>query len=566
MPYTFTDLKNYLDRLEKLKGVGGFLTRNELCRTLAGNKWEYLTITTKGLPGDTTRKKGVFLSARVHPGETGASWMMEGVINFLTSNTQEAQILRDKFVFKIVPMLNPDGVVHGNYRCSLAGCDLNRRWKNPSPVLHPTVYHSKQLAIDFGKSRDIILYWDLHGHSRKKNLFFYGNSNNDIKEEVRLFPFIMSKIWEEFSYKLCRFKVQRHKESTSRIAMWRSLSTNNVFTLEASFWGPNIGPLKDNHFRIEDYHSIGHKLWQAILVYAKIEWDSLKQYLEIKDKDLELEEQEQEEKQEQGKKQKDTDKKNNKNGEITKQPSIKSHSQPPIVKPSNIKFEKKSECGVSSICSSTTLGQNHNVKRELTPDEVLSSYGKFDKIWHTNLISGKTNRPCIKIKSRKEQEKVKTARNDEPLSRTQNVIRSLNTSVLLEEFKKWNENQSDDDMSSESGETTSGSESNFDEKDLVKILPSNKMKWHSKSKRSKNRKYFSLKYQRINSKWDKSSSKLNTIQKPISRSESYRKIKRGDLNKTSTSGTGYISSLCKSSNNLQDKGQKVPDNSMNISR
>jgi len=55
-------------------------------------------------------------------------------------------------------------------------------------------------------------------------------------------------------------------------------------------------------------------------------------------------------------------------------------------------------------------------------------------------------------------------------------------------------------MSSESGETTSGSESNFDEKDLVKILPSNKMKWHSKSKRSKNRKYFSLKSQRINSK------------------------------------------------------------------
>jgi murein tripeptide amidase MpaA len=136
----------------------------------------------------------VFLSARIHPGETGASWMMEGVLNFLTSNTSEAQILRDKFVFKIIPMLNPDGVIHGNYRCSLAGCDLNRRWKSPSPVIHPPIYHAKQLACNFSKARDMILYCDLHGHSRKKNLFIYGNTNNQIKEEVKLFPFIMSKI------------------------------------------------------------------------------------------------------------------------------------------------------------------------------------------------------------------------------------------------------------------------------------------------------------------------------------------------------------------------------------
>ena len=29
-------------------------------------------------------------------------------------------------------MLNVDGVIIGNYRCSLAGNDLNRRWHNPS--------------------------------------------------------------------------------------------------------------------------------------------------------------------------------------------------------------------------------------------------------------------------------------------------------------------------------------------------------------------------------------------------------------------------------------------------
>ncbi|OBS67497.1 hypothetical protein A6R68_03962, partial [Neotoma lepida] len=39
-------------------------------------------------------------------------------------DSSDAQLLRDTFVFKVVPMLNPDGVIVGNYRCSLAGRDL----------------------------------------------------------------------------------------------------------------------------------------------------------------------------------------------------------------------------------------------------------------------------------------------------------------------------------------------------------------------------------------------------------------------------------------------------------
>ena len=44
------------------------------------------------------------------------------------------QTLRSNFVFKVVPMLNPDGVVVGNYRASLAGVDLNRVYKKPLEV------------------------------------------------------------------------------------------------------------------------------------------------------------------------------------------------------------------------------------------------------------------------------------------------------------------------------------------------------------------------------------------------------------------------------------------------
>ena len=77
-------------------------------------------------------RKGIVITARVHPGETNASWMMKGIIDYLVGPSLDAKILRDNFVFKIVPMLNPDGVINGNYRCSLAGCDLNRQVPLPA--------------------------------------------------------------------------------------------------------------------------------------------------------------------------------------------------------------------------------------------------------------------------------------------------------------------------------------------------------------------------------------------------------------------------------------------------
>ena len=71
--------------------------------------------------------------------------MMKGVIDYLTGPFLQAKILRDNFVFKIIPMLNPDGVINGSTRCNLAGVDLNRVWIEPSRKLHPTVYHMKNM-------------------------------------------------------------------------------------------------------------------------------------------------------------------------------------------------------------------------------------------------------------------------------------------------------------------------------------------------------------------------------------------------------------------------------------
>ena len=78
-------------------------------------------------------KPTIFISSRVHPGETPASFVLDGIWKFLTNeNNEQSRILREKFVFKVVPMLNPDGVYRGYYRLDTLAQNLNRYYINPS--------------------------------------------------------------------------------------------------------------------------------------------------------------------------------------------------------------------------------------------------------------------------------------------------------------------------------------------------------------------------------------------------------------------------------------------------
>merc|ERR550532_705202 len=99
-------------------------------------------------PHKFSNKKTVFLSARVHPGETCSSFVMNGFIKFILSqNDARAAALRAKYVFKLVPMLNPDGVYRGHYRTDTRGVNLNRVYLEPSPLHHPTIYAAKKLIL-----------------------------------------------------------------------------------------------------------------------------------------------------------------------------------------------------------------------------------------------------------------------------------------------------------------------------------------------------------------------------------------------------------------------------------
>ena len=215
-----------------------------------------LTITDFQSTADEIKKRRyVVLSARVHPGESPASFMIDGVIDLLLGDTSLARALRHLAVFKIIPMLNPDGVATGNHRCNLVGHDLNRQWTAPTREESPTIYHLKELlkwqslsSIDdmsrtrflshgVPSDRGVAMFCDFHAHSRSFNIFIYGcESANHVDEKI--FPYLLSAANTNFSYKDCNFKIQgpkSKKANCGRIVARKHCGVLNTYTVSLLF-------------------------------------------------------------------------------------------------------------------------------------------------------------------------------------------------------------------------------------------------------------------------------------------------------------------------------------------
>jgi cytosolic carboxypeptidase protein 2/3 len=81
--------------------------------------------------------------------------------------------ITDNFVLRIFPMVNVDGVIYGNFRCDLAGYDLNRTWKNPLQSVHPQIFGIKAELEKLSDKNGILLCLDLHTHSKELGAFAY---------------------------------------------------------------------------------------------------------------------------------------------------------------------------------------------------------------------------------------------------------------------------------------------------------------------------------------------------------------------------------------------------------
>ena len=123
-PYTLEQHERFLARIASspyLRGGVRSLGESEEKRRIA-----FLEITDPATSDDG--KVRVWIHAGVHPAETTSYFTAEGLIDFLLSNDLRASLLRQKIVFDVVPLANPDGLVHGNYRTNIKSKNLESQW------------------------------------------------------------------------------------------------------------------------------------------------------------------------------------------------------------------------------------------------------------------------------------------------------------------------------------------------------------------------------------------------------------------------------------------------------
>ncbi|XP_051161461.1 cytosolic carboxypeptidase-like protein 5 isoform X2 [Leptopilina boulardi] len=172
-PFTYNDLQTQLKKIQSrlsrrtIVSVDDIYYHREcVIKSLEGRRLELLTISSyqnismeredrlmnlfpeknELRPFKFKNKKVIFVSARVHPGETPSSFVLNGLLNLLLNREDPIAItLRRLYVFKLIPMLNPDGVAKGHYRMDTKGVNLNRVYLNPSENDHPTIFAARTL-------------------------------------------------------------------------------------------------------------------------------------------------------------------------------------------------------------------------------------------------------------------------------------------------------------------------------------------------------------------------------------------------------------------------------------
>ena len=186
-PWTERNLQELIDRREGSE----FFSWRVIGRSVEGRPVTALTITDFAV--DNKLKKAVWITGTQHAYEMAAGPVVEGIVSRLLDGGSSSGELLGKYVYNIVPLLNPDGVARGGYRYNMHDIDLNRNWDNQKSddwdreVSEPEVACVKDAISDWVRQYGTLdLFFDFHCLTAiAENLLMIKASPESIPEAVR---------------------------------------------------------------------------------------------------------------------------------------------------------------------------------------------------------------------------------------------------------------------------------------------------------------------------------------------------------------------------------------------
>jgi hypothetical protein len=238
-------------------------------------------------------KKYIFITTRVHPAETPGSFIQQGFLKVLMDfNNPRSIAFFENFVLVLVPILNPDGVVRGHYRCDTKARDLNRFYQpqdmSDLPGPNTVIQVSKYLSAD-GR---LFAYIDKHAHSNFDSAFLISCCNNNPEVEFAQRKFarlhdIYSKTLDYHGCQLTRLpeKLTDKELCRAKTRVFHETKCPLAYTIEVNYCKGNKekdryapekqpaykldGKTKKEGYRlhVSDYEEAGATLVDAMLEY-----------------------------------------------------------------------------------------------------------------------------------------------------------------------------------------------------------------------------------------------------------------------------------------------------------
>ncbi len=261
------NFSRWLDLVEELRSHARVDTLEEITTSVEGRPIHLLKVTDPSVHDSV--KTTVWMVARQHPADAGASWAMEGLLNWLLGQEVAAGELSKRCALYLVPFMNPDGVFNGNYLTNSLGLNLNRQWPSPDSATAPSVFAmSNLMRAYFQAGGSAELFVDVHARPISRSNFLFINGPEVTTPEMALEIQSFAAQLNQTNPDITAEGSEAWPGDSTIASRWAydAFGIHGI-VFEASFQDVEYGPFQGQYMTVERYLALGEALGKSIAAF-----------------------------------------------------------------------------------------------------------------------------------------------------------------------------------------------------------------------------------------------------------------------------------------------------------